>query len=160
MAVAGFQTLPQFVHLSRYGLGLPWTFSFPRPEPSVFDGRHVAFLSPLVYITEPSETRDQELLTVPTGYVIDGASVPTLLGLTYVLACTPMGEAVPAAAVHDLMCDQARKLWDEGRKEEARKRRAYADVLFREMVGHLPETNRRQRWLLANGVWIWGKVRY
>ena len=45
--------------------------------------------------------------TVPVGYTYDGASIPTLTGLTWVLTYSKFDPAVlRAALVHDYFCDE------------------------------------------------------
>lgn len=77
-------------------------------------------------------------ITVPAGYLTDGASVPRLVwGLV-----PPWGAYGQAAVVHDLLCEYLVVMTDAG--DQVRITRAEADLLFLEAmtVLQVPDTNR------------------
>ena len=77
-------------------------------------------------------------VTVPAGYLTDGASVPRLVwGLV-----PPWGAYGQAAVVHDLLCEYLVVMTDTG--DQVRITRAEADLLFLEAmtVLQVPDTNR------------------
>lgn len=77
-------------------------------------------------------------ITVPAGYLTDGASVPRLVwGLV-----PPWGAYGQAAVVHDLLCEYLVVMTEAG--DQVRITRDEADLLFLEAmtVLQVPETNR------------------
>ena len=157
----GFTGPVAHILLSSYLLQKPWLERLPKPDDSKFDGRHIMLIRPLGYTTK---VRDglQWLIIAEAGYVSDGASVPTIFGLSYVLADTPLGEALPGSVIHDVICDMVIDLLEEGKKKEAANLRAFADILYGEMNSSdiNPDVSLRQRILLAGGVGLWGAIRY
>ena len=59
------------------------------------DGRIFELLEPLIY-----ETWEKEIITVPKGFISDGASIPKIC---WSIIGHPMGEYAPAAWIHDFL---------------------------------------------------------
>lgn len=81
-------------------------------------------------------------LTIPAGYAYDGASIPTLIGLTWVATYSPYEPCVMRAAlVHDWLCDQ---------RMPAIGYRTAAETFYRHLLAD--GAGRRRSWMMYQAV--------
>lgn len=91
-------------------------------ELSADSGRLWELAEPLTYIIDPERS-----ITVPAGFVTDGASVPRALWAVY----PAWGRYSRAAVMHDHLC----ALVHDGRPHPYAPTRADADAMFRKAMG-------------------------
>jgi hypothetical protein len=93
------------------------------------------------------ETGERYELTVPVGFVCDGASIP---GIAWSLVGHPFGPVLPAAVLHDYLYSELNQTYD----------RRQADRLFRNVLRLLPEVSRMESEIMYRAVRWFGATHY